>query len=149
MSNQWQQSPILVTVPFGYWTQGFLEFRKDTWIVSLGGHPGLQIGRPDGRNPLFSRSKITPEIAPVFHRFSMPKGSPNPSKNHSKSIPGAIPKPTPQKSQNYTEPNPSKPRKSSSRAHAVLVFTYSRFPKKTKKWSKNLSKVLPKPLKIH
>ena len=94
---------------FRYWTQGFLEFRKDTWIVSLGGHPGTQIGCDFGSRPLFSRSKITPEIDHVFHRFPKPKGSPNPSQNHSKSIPGAIPKPTPKKSQNYTEPNPSKP----------------------------------------
>ena len=97
-----------------------------------------------GGCPLFSRSKITPEIDHVFHRFWKPKGSQNPSQNHLKSIPGAIPKPTPKKSQNYTEPNPSQPWKSTSRAHAVLVFTYSRFPTKKEKMVHKPPKSIPK-----
>ena len=110
VSKHKQQSPILVTVPFGYWTPGFLEFRKDTiYSILRRGGLGFNPASPKGGVLFLDPSKITPEIAPVFHRFWKPKCSQNPSKNHSKSIPGAISKPTPKKSQNYTEPNPSKP----------------------------------------
>ena len=98
VSKHWQQSPILVTVPFGYWTPGFLEFRKNT-IYSILRRGGLGVGCAHSNclTRFLGRSKITPEIDPVFHRFWKPKCSQNPSNKHSKSIPGAIPKPTPKK----------------------------------------------------
>ena len=108
VSEPRQQSPILVTVPFGYWTPGFLESRRIRFIVSLGGGRGFNPVPPMSGILFLGRSKITPEIDPVFHRFWKPKCSQHPSHNHSKSIPRDIRKQNPNKQQKYTEPNPAK-----------------------------------------
>ena len=112
VSKNRQQSPILVTVPCGYWTQGFLEFRKDT-IYSILRRGGLGVGCPgcvpvDAGRPSFRPFKNHSRNRSRFPSISEAKMLQNPSKNHSKSIPGAIPKPTPQNNkniQNETPPN--------------------------------------------
>ena len=83
---------------FRYWAQGFLEFRKDTiYSILRRGGLGFKCVGPDGRRPTFRPFKNYSRNRSRFHRLLMPKCSQNPSHNHSKSIPGAIPKPTPKK----------------------------------------------------
>ena len=109
VSKPRQQSPILVTVPFGYWTPGFLEFRKDTIYSILRRGVWASSVRPQRWLSYFSvLQKSLPKSIPFFIDF----GSQNAPKIHPKITQNPFPEPSrnqPPKNnkniQNQTPPN--------------------------------------------